>query len=275
MPLNRHDCRRSARSRSANHGFSKGDRTQAVLCHRFSKGQYWAPGAGGGNCRVDQNSARAASQTIPPSINYKTPNPRIDFASSPFYVNTTLRDFPPADAPRRAGLNSLGIGGTNTFAVLEEAPPTVAITDQSDRFPRLITLSAKSADALVARVEQFLYWLNDNPDAPIGDLCYTTNVSRSQFLFRYAAPARSVAELKRHLAAWLQSVAENASTLQSTSSAPIAFMFSGQGSQHAGMAAQLYRSHSIIRNAMDRCHALAKPYLEQGLLDVIFAQKQR
>ena len=209
---------------------------------------------------------------IPPSINYKTPNPRIDFASSPFYVNTTLQDFPFADTPRRAGLNSLGIGGTNTFAVLEEAPPTVAITDQPDRFPRLITLSAKSADALVARVEQFLNWLNDNPDAPIGDLCYTTNVSRSQFLFRYAAPARSVAELKKHLAAWLRSVAENASTLQSTSSAPIAFMFSGQGSQHAGMAAQLYRSHSVFRNAMDRCHALAKPYLEQGLLDVIFAQ---
>ena len=59
---------------------------------------------------------------IPPSINYETPNPAIDFASSPFYVNTKLRDFPLADTPRRAGLNSLGIGGTNVFAVLEEAP---------------------------------------------------------------------------------------------------------------------------------------------------------
>ena len=210
---------------------------------------------------------------IPPSINYKTPNPRIDFASSPFYVNTTLQDFPLADKPRRAGLNSLGIGGTNTFAVLEEAPPTMAAGDQSsDRFPRLITLSAKSANALVARVEQFLYWLNDNPDVPIGDLCYTTNVSRGQFVFRFAAPARSVAELKKHLAAWLRTATENASNLQSTSSAPIAFMFSGQGSQYAGMAAELYRTHSVFRNAMDRCHALAKPHLEQGLLDVIFAE---
>src|SRR5215468_3377407 len=60
---------------------------------------------------------------IPPSINYDTPNPRIDFAASPFYVNTRLQDFPLTDGPRRAGLNSLGIGGTNTFAVLEEAPP--------------------------------------------------------------------------------------------------------------------------------------------------------
>lgn len=209
---------------------------------------------------------------IPPSINYETPNPRIDFASSPFYVNTELQDFPLTNTPRRAGLNCLGIGGTNTFAVLEEAPPTAVMRSQSpDRFPCLITLSAKSADALVARVEQLLNWLNDNPDAPIGDVCYTTNVSRSQFTFRFAAPARSVAELKKHLTAWLRAVAKDASSLQRTSHARIAFMFSGQGSQRAGMAAELYRTHSVFRNAMDRCHALAEPYLEKGLLNVIFA----
>jgi acyl transferase domain-containing protein/surfactin synthase thioesterase subunit/acyl carrier protein len=210
---------------------------------------------------------------IPPSINYETPNPAIDFASSPFYVNTKLRDFPRADTPRRAGLNSLGIGGTNVFAVLEEAPPSATTETQSpDLFPCLVTLSAKSADALVARVEQLLNWLNDHADAPIGDLCHTTNVSRSQFAFRFATPARSVAELKQHLAAWLRTAREEASTLKPTSRAPIAFMFSGQGPQHAGMAAQLYQTHSIFRNAMDRCDALAQQYLEQGLLDVIFAE---
>ena len=179
------------------------------------------------------------------------------------------------DTPRRAALNSLGIGGTNAFAILEEAPPSAATEEQSpDRFPCLVTLSAKSADALVARVEQLLNWLDDNPDAPIGDLCYTTNVSRSQFAFRFAAPARSVAELKKHLATWLRTAAKMRRDLQRTSSAPIAFMFSGQGSQHAGMAAELYRTHSVFRNAMDRCHALAEPHLEHGLLDVIFAAGQ-
>ena len=209
---------------------------------------------------------------IPPSINYQTPNPAIDFASSPFYVNAKLQDFPLANMPRRAGLNNLGIGGTNIFAVLEETPPTAATRNHlPDHLPCLVTLSAKSADALVAHVERLLNWLNDNPDAPIGDVCYTTNVSRSQFAFRFAAPARSVAELKKHLAAWLRTITEDASSLQRTSNAPIAFMFSGQGSQHIGMAAKLYRTHSVFRNAMDHCHALAEPYLEQGLLDVIFA----
>jgi len=209
---------------------------------------------------------------IPPSINYETPNPRIDFASSPFYVNTKLQDFPRTDTSRRAGLNSLGIGGTNVFAILEEAPPIAATKDQSsDTFPCLVTLSAKTADALVARVKQLLNWLNYNPDAAIADLCYTTNVSRSQFAFRFAAPARSVAELKSRLTTWLRTVSEDSSRLQRTSKASIAFMFSGQGSQNAGMAAELYRTHSVFRNAMDRCRALVAPCLERDLLEVIFA----
>jgi acyl transferase domain-containing protein/surfactin synthase thioesterase subunit/acyl carrier protein len=208
---------------------------------------------------------------IPPSINFQTPNPAIDFASSPFYVNTTLRDFPGSNSPRRAAVNSLGIGGTNAFAVLEETPLAAAVADQLEQVACLVTLSAKSANALVARVEQLLNWLNDNPDAPIGDVCYTTNVSRSQFGFRFAAPARSIAELKKRITAWLRTVAGDQSRLQRTSALPIAFMFSGQGSQHGGMGAKLYHMHAVFRNAMDRCDALAAPNLEQGLLDVIFA----
>src|SRR6516162_1225394 len=174
---------------------------------------------------------------IPPSINYHTPNPRIDFAASPFYVSTKLQDFPVAGTPRRAALNSLGIGGTNSFAVLEEAPPIVAANNRpASSFPCLVTLSAKSADALAARIEQLLSWLNNNPAAPIGDVCYTTNVSRSQFTFRFAAPARSIAELKKHLTTWLRTVTENASMLQRSSKTPIAFIFDGQGSQSTGMA---------------------------------------
>ena len=210
---------------------------------------------------------------IPPSINYQAPNPRIDFAASPFYVNTELRDFPRGDTPRRAGVNSLGIGGTNAFAVLEEAPPpSQPDTRSADAHPHLVTLSAKSAEALVARVRQLLDWLNDHPDVPIGDLCYTTNVSRSQFAFRFAAHAPSVIELKTQLATWLQKAGDDASLLRRTSHAPIAFMFSGQGPQQAGMAAELYRTYSVFRNAMDRCDALARPFLEKGLLDVIFAR---
>jgi acyl transferase domain-containing protein/surfactin synthase thioesterase subunit/acyl carrier protein len=80
-----------------------------------------------------------------------------------------------------------------------------------------------------------------------------------------------MAELKGHLTIWLRTVAKDAPTLQATSSPSIAFMFSGQGSQRPGMTADLYRTHTVFRNAMDRCCALAGPYLERDLLEVIFA----
>ena len=208
---------------------------------------------------------------IPPSINFHTPNPAIDFASSPFSVNETLQDFRGTGTPRRAGVNSLGIGGTNVFAILEEAPSAGAGNRGPKHLPYVITLSAKSAPALAARCERMLGWLNENPDAPIGDVCFTTNVSRSQFGFRFAAPVRSTVELKEHLTAWLRTATKDPSRPQRTGSPPIAFLFSGQGSQHAGMAAKLYHTHSVFRAAMDRCHALAEPYLERGLLDVIFS----
>jgi acyl transferase domain-containing protein/surfactin synthase thioesterase subunit/aryl carrier-like protein len=209
---------------------------------------------------------------IPPSINYEIPNPRIDFATSPFYVNTKLQDFPVAGTPRRAGLNSLGIGGTNSFAVLEEAPPLAATENQpAAAFPCLVTVSAKSAEALAARVEQLQHWLDENADVSIGDLCYTTNVSRGQFGFRFAAPVRSVPELKAQLAAWLRTAAEDASVVQRARKRSTAFMFPGQGPQSAGMASDLYRTQPVFRDAMDHCAALAEPHLERGLLEVIFA----
>ena len=129
-----------------------------------SRKQYCGVGSVKGNIGHPEQAAGIAGliktalilhhKKIPPSINYETPNPRIDFASSPFYVNTELRDFPPATTPRRAGLNSLGIGGTNAFALLEEAPPVPTTSHSPDHSSCLFTLSAKTAEALVRRVEQ-------------------------------------------------------------------------------------------------------------------------
>ncbi|NEO49846.1 MAG: amino acid adenylation domain-containing protein, partial [Moorea sp. SIO4A3] len=63
-------------------------------------------------------------QQIPPSLNFEQPNPNIDFAGSPFYVNTKLSPWETKNTPRRAGVSSFGMGGTNVHVVLEEAPLT-------------------------------------------------------------------------------------------------------------------------------------------------------
>ena len=61
-------------------------------------------------------------RAIPPSLHYTQPNPKIDFAHSPFFVNTVLRPWQEGPAPRRAGVSSFGFGGTNVHVILEEAP---------------------------------------------------------------------------------------------------------------------------------------------------------
>jgi acyl transferase domain-containing protein len=82
---------------------------------------------------------------IPPSLNYEAPNPMIDFAASPFYVNDRHAPWPETDTPRRAGVNTLGVGGTNAHAVLEQAPERPA--SEPGVFPfQPIVLSARSGD---------------------------------------------------------------------------------------------------------------------------------
>ncbi|MCI5115579.1 MAG: hypothetical protein D3912_12325, partial [Candidatus Electrothrix sp. AX1] len=87
------------------------------------------------------------NKQIPPSINFDTPNPKLNLENSPFFINSTLRDWqPPSGVPRRAGVNAFGIGGTNAHVVLEEAPE---VSPSGDSRPwQLILLSAKTGTAL-------------------------------------------------------------------------------------------------------------------------------
>ena len=84
---------------------------------------------------------------IPPTLHFETPNPRIDFANSPFYVNNRLLDWSSADWPRRASVNSLGIGGTNAHVVLEEAPRHEP-QGLSRQPPHVLPISARTPTAL-------------------------------------------------------------------------------------------------------------------------------
>src|SRR5215469_11059301 len=85
---------------------------------------------------------------IPPSLNFRTPNPKIDFASGPFFVNTQCRDWPANGHRRVAAVNSLGLGGTNAFVVLEQAPAPERAAPAAEPAPHLFVLSARSAPAL-------------------------------------------------------------------------------------------------------------------------------
>src|SRR5690242_4219890 len=87
------------------------------------------------------------AKKLPPSLHFKRPNPQIDLENSPFYVNTTLVDWEGCSLPRRAGISSFGVGGTNVHLILEEAP-ALAGAKAAARPWQLLTLSARTQTAL-------------------------------------------------------------------------------------------------------------------------------
>ncbi len=208
---------------------------------------------------------------IPPSLHFVTPNPKIDFDQSPFYVNTGLTDWPTDGHRRRAAVNSLGIGGTNAFAILEEAPPAPA----PEREPRpfhLFTLSAKTAAALQAYAERFRVFLDAVPSVGLDDLCFTANVSRSHFRHRFAATAGSIVDLAAKLTAFAAEGAGAANAPRRGEKRGVAFLFTGQGSQYPGMAAELYHTQLTFRRVLEECDAELRSHLEKPLLDVLFSR---
>lgn len=208
---------------------------------------------------------------IPPSLHFTVPNPTIDFDHGPFYVNTELRPWPTSEGPRRAAVNSLGIGGTNAFAVLQ-GPPLAGSPVPDSRPLHVLTLSAKTETALAAYADRFRTFLEATPPASLADLCYTTNVSRSYFPHRLAVVAGSTQDLLAQLPASEPRGHPPADARRTGKKPSVAFLFSGQGSQYAGMTQELYRTLPEFRRRLDECAAVARPYLDRPLLEVIFPQ---
>jgi acyl transferase domain-containing protein/surfactin synthase thioesterase subunit len=201
---------------------------------------------------------------IPPSLNFRSPNPKIDFAASPFYVNTQCRDWPADGRARFAAVNSLGLGGTNAFVVLEQ-PPQVSQT--ADEPPvALFTLSARTRAALDASLARHLGWLA-REQASLAEICFTSTGGRMHFTRRFAAVVGSKDQLREALAAELA----GAAAPRPIGERRLAFLFSGQASQYARMGAELYRHQPVFRGEVDRCLEIAGSGVGQPLHDVLLA----
>ncbi|RLK07358.1 type I polyketide synthase [Ruegeria conchae] len=186
---------------------------------------------------------------IPPSLGYEKPNPAIDFENSPFQVNDTLTDWVPHNGPRRAGVNSLGVGGTNAHAILEEAPERAA-SQPSDWPFQILTLSARGKKALDANSAALAEHLRANPDQNLADIAWTLKNGRRGFEKRRVI----VAETHEEAAAILEeNDPRRVFTHTVISDAPEqVFMFPGGGAQYAGMARDLYETEPTFADWMDR-----------------------
>jgi non-ribosomal peptide synthase protein (TIGR01720 family) len=205
---------------------------------------------------------------LPPSLHFEEANPKMGLDESPFYINGELREWAAAVGERRrAGVSSFGIGGTNAHLVLEEAPaPPPA--DPNRRPFQLITLSAKTETVLEQATANLAQFFEEQPEANLADVAFTLHVGREEWPHRRAAVCRDARDAARALRTLDSQVVSTAKAEQG--SAQVAMMFSGQGSQYAGMGRELYNCEPTFCEWVDKCASLLQPHLSLDIRQVIF-----
>jgi amino acid adenylation domain-containing protein len=206
-------------------------------------------------------------RTLVPSLHFTRPNPKIDFAGGPFYVNTETVEWPAEGGPRRAGVSSFGIGGTNAHVVLEEAPP-VAAAGSPGRPWQLLLLSARTAGALEAASDRLAAHLAAHPDLSLADLAATLQGGRRRFEHRRMLVCRQLEEAERALAG--RDPGQLVTTWQEAVDRPVVFLFSGLGEQRTQMGRALYLGEETFRQRVDRCAELLAPEIGLDLRAVLY-----
>ncbi|MBV9495270.1 MAG: methyltransferase, partial [Acidobacteria bacterium] len=140
---------------------------------------------------------------IPPALHFEKGNPAIDFESSPFYVNTQLKEWNVSgDARRRAAVSSFGFSGTNAHAIVEEAPAIERATVEAPAY--LLVLSARSAEQVRQQARDLVAHLEQNPALSLTDASFSLFTGRMHHGHRLAVVARNQQDLLRSLGRWIE-----------------------------------------------------------------------
>ncbi len=204
---------------------------------------------------------------LPPSLNFASPNPKIDFPASPFFVNTQLRELPRNGVPRRALINSFGVGGTNACLIVQEPPPPVAPAPARDE--QLLVLSAKSPAALDELTDAVRRHVETVPALDLDALAFTCQVGRRAFRHRRTVVFGGRADLGERLAGRGAGGLNHA--VCEAEGRPVLFAFPGQGNQYVGMGRGLYEREPVFRDAIDAAARLLLPILDADLRAILFA----
>ncbi|GLX47801.1 hypothetical protein Shyhy01_07510 [Streptomyces hygroscopicus subsp. hygroscopicus] len=200
--------------------------------------------------------------TIYPHINLDNPSGRIPWDLYPLRVPTECEPWK-ADV-KRAVVNSFGFAGTIGAVVLEEAPARVAEESVLPGAAPIFTLSAKNTGALRELAGQYRRLLDERPEIPLAALCHSANTTRAHHPYRVAAPVADRAALVKLLDKAAEQEHEGPSGIRKT-----AFMFTGQGSQYAGMGAALYEAFPVFRARVDACDELFAVHLGRSVRELL------
>src|SRR5579864_8333363 len=225
--------------------------------------------AAAGIAGLIKTSLALQNAKIPASLNYTQPNPKINFAETPFYVNARLADWPSSETPRRAGVSAFGSGGTNAHVVLEEAPEREA--SGPARAEQLFVISARSQTALDhAGTNLASYLASSDAALNLADAAFTLQTGRRHFPHRRATVARTATEAAEAL------VSGDSKRVWSRKcehpDAPVVFLFPGQGAQQVNMGRGLYESEPIFAAQVDECAEVLRPLLGLDLRTLLYPQ---
>jgi acyl transferase domain-containing protein len=218
-------------------------------------------------------------EQIPATLHLEQPNPYIAWSKIPVDVPTDLTPWPESHRRRIAGVSSFGFSGTNVHVVVEQSPQIVAAEAETERHCQMLALSAKDGEALselAARYAERLQASATSENASdFADVCHTAACGRMHFAHRIALVAKDAAEAVEKLSQFRAgSRAAGVLTGRVDPQRPpkIAFLFSGQGAQYAGMARELFESQPTFRRALALCDEILRDELPHSLLKTLFGE---
>jgi acyl transferase domain-containing protein/acyl carrier protein len=199
-------------------------------------------------------------ELIPAHLNFRTPNPAIDWSAAPMEITVEPVPWVRGDRRRLAGISAFAFSGTNVHLLVEE-PPRPERREPSSRAGHLVTLSARSEASLRRQAGRLADWLGQH-STRLEDVAYTMNAGRARLEHRAALVATSIADARKRLAALAEegAAAAGSETGVMGSDAPrLAFLYTGQGSQTPGMGRELFDSQPVFRAAVEECDAAFDP----------------
>jgi len=210
---------------------------------------------------------------IPPNLHFKTPNPEIPWDRYTVMVPTRRMALATDGNRALAAVTSLGFSGTNVHAVLSSAPVQPATQASLERPLHVITLSARSPEALRQQAESLSQWIESTAASVIPNAAYTLGAGRTHYPHRIALVGGSPRELKRELEACLngqQTAVRSGNVADAQEQPRVAFLFTGQGAQYAGMGRALEQHHPHFRASIDECDAILQPLLGRSIREILY-----